>query len=204
MKKSIDIFSKDYQNYLKSRWEEGITEVWGTGSKMIPWEMKQITYIVPICGGKYMIELTKPSIETDFYFGESDCGQGPSYSENRKIMNKVELTLREYFLNKNLSGINKTISDLKDIIKGKSNITVKHFIHYYNSPENTPIHGITFYNPWYGCGVSGETYDLDIKDVKNILKAYELQKERFVTRLEAYLKKYGTTKLGIHSYWIDR
>ena len=205
MKQGISgIFSKEYQNKLKTRYEAGLHDVWGKDSNMIDWSMKQITYLVPICGGKYIVELTKPAIETEFWFGESDCGQGPSPEENTRNMNFVRLTIEDYFMNRNLRGIDENINRLNEIIAGNSNYKVKHYIHYWSSPEDTPIHGFCFEHPWYGSSVSGESWDLDIEDVKMLLEAYKLQRERFVKRLEAYLKRFGSSKLHISSYWIDR
>ena len=204
MKQSLNIFSKEYQNELKSKWEKGITAVWGEGSSMIPWEMKQITYIVPICGGKYMIELTKPQIITDFYFGYSDMGQGPSYDENNKNMNTVRFMIEDYFKEQNLGDIDRMIKHLQEIISGKSSLKAHHYVHYYHSPEDTPIHGLNLWDPWHGSGVSTESWELDINDVKLILEAYKLQREKFEKRLNTYLKKYGTKNLRVSSYWIDR
>lgn len=205
MKQSVkNIFSKDYQNKLKELYRKGIEEIWTKDSSMVDWEMKQITFIVPICGGKYMIELTKPHIETDFWFGESDCGQGPSHDENRKTMNTVEFMLEDYFMEHNLSSIDNTIEKLKDIIAGKSEMKAQHYVHYYRSPENTPIHGFNFWHPYYGSSVSSEGWDLEKEDVKLILEAYKLQREKFEKRLNTYLKKYGTKTMRVSSYWMDR
>ena len=135
MKKSVNIFSKEYQNELRSKWEEGIKEIWDKDSDMVKWEMKQVTFIIPICGGKYMVELTKPHIETEFYFGESDCGQGPSHDENNRRMNSVRFMIEDYFKESNMSSIDRTIKQLKDVINGKSNLKVHHYVHYYRSPE---------------------------------------------------------------------
>ena len=203
MKKNIDIFSKDYQKQLKERYSIALEDVWKKDSKMIDWAMKQITFIAPICDGKYLIEFTKPNIETEFWFGESDCGQGFSHDENNKRMNKVRLTLEEYFINKNMESINNEINTIKNILNGKSSNKAKHYLQYWNSPVDSPIHDFTIESPYYGSGVSGETYDISNKDLKIILKALELNKERFMTRLVSYLKKYGTKKIRVSSYWLD-
>jgi hypothetical protein len=204
MKKNIDIFSKDYQKQLKERYSIGLKDVWKKDSKMIDWEMKQITFIAPICDGKYLINFTKPHIETEFWFGESDMGQGLSHDENNKRMNGVMLNIEQYFIDKNMEGINDEINTIKNILSGKSSYKAKHYLHYYSCPVDSPIHGFTIESPYYGSGVSGETYDISNKDLKIILKALELNKERFMTRLVSYLKKYGTKKLHVRSYWIDR
>lgn len=205
MKQSANnVFSKESQNELKVLWRKGIEDVWKGDSSMVEWEMKQLTYIIPICGGKYMIELTKPSITTEFWFGESDCGQGPSHDENNVNMNTVRFMIEDYFMDYNLKSIDKMINNLKDIINGKTEMKAQHYIHYYGCPENSPIHGLCFWDPWHGNSVSGESWDLDKNDVELVLKAYELQRERFVKRLEGYLKKYGAKKLRVCSYWIDR
>lgn len=200
------LFKKNYQNELKVRYEEGLHDVWKKDSKMIAWEMKQIAYLIPICGGKFIIELSKPKIENEFWFGESDMGQGLSHEENAKRMTRVNSNIIDYFIEKNLEDIEDTITKLHNIIDGKSlNLKPKHYIYYYSCPKDSPIHGFTIENTNYAwSGVNGETWDVEKKDLKNILDAYILLKQDFEKRLETYIKKYGTSKMHVRSYWIDR
>lgn len=205
--KSINkVFSKEYQNMLKLQWENALKEIYGNDPKMIKWCMSNISYLVPICGGKYIVELSKPNITSEFWFGESDMGQGPSHEENNKIMNNVRMSIEDYFKEENLSGIDNDMSKIKDIIAGKSNLTINHYLNYYRSNKDSVIHTFNFYNPYScyaaDCKPTGSV-EMEKKDMKLLLEAYKLHRERFETRLDAYLKKYRN-KLHIRSYWIDR
>ena len=203
------IFSKEYQKELRSRYEEGLKEVWKnrkTGEPdmdMVNYCLKNTTYYIPICGGKYIVELSKPNIESEFWFGESDCGQGPSHEENQQNMNTARFMIEDYFMERNLSGIDDMLEKLNKIKSGKTELKLKHYVHYCSCPENSPCHGITIWHPWYGCSVSGETFDIDENDIDVIIEAYKLHREKFVKRLETYLKRFSD-KLSVHSYWMDR
>ena len=48
-----------------------------------------------------------------------------------------------------------------------------------------------------------ETVITNIDDLKNILSVYEYEKAKFEKRLNAYLKKYGLSKLKTWSYLVD-
>lgn len=199
------IFKKASQNELKDRFVVGLEEVYGKDSKMVNWCLKQIAYLVPICSGKYIIELSKPSIETEFWFGESDMGQGPSHEENTSTMKHVRSNIVDYFINKNLSSIDDMIDKIKAIINDTTySLKAKHYINYYKSSDDSPIHGFVIENINYGySSVNGETWDVEKKDLKTILEAYQLLKKDFKNRLETYIKKYGTRKMYVHSYWMD-
>ena len=80
---SNSIFSKESQKKLAELYKAGLFEVWD--DHMANWCMKQVAYFVPINGGKGIIAIDKQHIETSFYSGYSDLGQGMSYDENNKF-----------------------------------------------------------------------------------------------------------------------
>lgn len=202
MKKTVDIFSKKSQDSLKEIFRSSLQQVYSKDSSMVDYCMKQVTFLVPICNGKYIVELTKPNIETEFWFGESDMGQGRSHEENSGLMNFIHRNIEDYFVSENLSSIDNTIQKIKDVIAGKSTLSARHH-KYYNRCPNSVIHDVYFENPWDAWyGKDGE--DLSKADLKVLLDAYKLQREKFNKRLETYLKKYGRKHLRVSSYWIDR
>jgi len=80
------IFDKEYQDRLKRKYEAGLREAWSNDERMVKYDMSKIAYLVPICDGKYIISLSKPTLEKEFHFGYSDMGQGLSYEENNERM----------------------------------------------------------------------------------------------------------------------
>lgn len=202
MKKTVDIFSKTFQDSLKANYRSELEKIYVKDNKMIDWCMKQITVLVPICGGKHIIELTKPSIETDFWFGYSDMGQGCSYEENNGRMEFVRRNVEDYFYNENLSGIDKMIENIKKILNGKSTMVARHHHYYYKTSPDSLIHSFHIEHPWDNA--YKDSIEMNKSDLKIMLKAYEVQREKFVKRLETYLKKYGSKHLHVSSYWIDR
>lgn len=202
MKKTVDIFSKTFQDSLKAMYRSELEKVYSKDNKMVDWCMKQITVLVPICGGKHIIELTKPSIETDFWFGYSDMGQGCSYEENNGRMEFVRRNVEDYFYNENLSGIDKMIEDIKKVLNGKSTMVARHHHYYYKTSPESLIHSFYLERPWDNA--YNDSVEMSKSDLKIMLKAYEVQREKFVKRLETYLKKYGSKHLHVSSYWIDR
>lgn len=202
MKKTVDIFSKTFQDSLKAMYRSELEKVYSKDNKMVDWCMKQITVLVPICGGKHIIELTKPSIETEFWFGYSDMGQGCSYEENNGRMEFVRRNVEDYFYNENLSGIDKMIENIKKILNGKSTMVARHHHYYYKTSSDSLIHSFYLERPWDNA--YKDSVDMNKSDLKIMLKAYEVQREKFVKRLETYLKKYGSKHLHVSSYWIDR
>jgi len=202
-------FTKESQKELKEMLKSELQIVWtgkkGLDSKMVDYGLKTNAYVVPICNGKYILDLDKQKIETEFWFGESDMGQGPSHDENTERMERVKDNFEDYFLDKNLSSINNTIQKLEDILHDKSYLNVCHYLPYYSSKEDSILRGFGFYSEYgpYNRKPEGGI-DFSKEDVKILLTAYKIYKEDFTKKLFSYLKRYGLKKLHIHSYWIDR
>ena len=203
-------FTKESQKELKEILKNELEIVWtgkkGVDSKMVDYGVKSNAYVVPICNGKYILDLDKEKIETEFWFGESDMGQGLSHNENTERMKNVRENFEDYFLETNLSSINDRINKLEDILHDKSTLNICHYLPYYSSKEDSVLRGFGFYSD-YGASYERKpngAIDFSKEDVKILLTAYKIYKEDFTKKLFTYLKKYGLKKLHIHSYWIDR
>lgn len=202
-------FTKESQKKLKEILKSELSIVWtgkrGVDEKMVEYGLKTNAYVVPISNGKYILDIDKGKIEKEFWFGESDFGQGLSPSENAERMKNVRENFEDYFLEKNLESINHTIKQLEDILKNKAIFNICHFLPYYSSKEDSILRGFTFYSD-YGMYERKPKDGIDFtkEDVKILLTAYKIYKEDFTKKLFSYLKKYGTKNLYVHSYWIDR
>ena len=201
----LDLVSKHItKKELKEKYLIGLGDIWKNDQKMIDYNMKNLAYVIPICKGNVFLEIGKQKIETEFWFGESDCGQGLSHDENSKRMKNVRDNFEDYFINENLSSVNRTIDTLKEIIKGSTYKKATHYTHYWKGPKDSPIHDWSFYDDYHNTKPNCKCEDLSIEDLKIILTGYQLFKEDFTKKLYTYLRKYGLTKLHIRSYWIDR
>ena len=197
------IFEKPYQDKLKVKYNKALEEAWKGDERMVKYDMNQIAYLVPICNGNYIIKISKVKLDKDFYFGYSDIGQGLSFEENTKRMDEFKKNIEQNFKEKNLSTIDSMIKQLEEIICGHSSIKAMHFVQYYNCPENSILHDFGFDDPWRGRSFTGKGFDLDLRDLKLILEGYKLLREYTIKKINGYLKRYGTNKIYVSSYWID-
>lgn len=198
------IFEKSYQDFLKKKYFTAISKYWDNDEKMVKFEMNKIAYLVPICEGKYIICIDKAKLNTDFFFGYSDIGQGFSYEENNKRIDEFKKNLSSNFKESNLSNIDSMIEELESIFNGHSSKTAMHFKAYFNDGEDTILHELGFDDPWRGKTFSGEGYKLENNDLSLLIEAYKKFKEYTSKKIDTYLKKYGTSKMSVHSYWVDR
>lgn len=199
-KSSNSVFSKEYQKKLAELYRIGLAETWD--EHMINWCLKQAAYFVPINDGKGIIAIDKHHIETQFYSGYSDIGQGMSYEENNKYMKDVNDSIEEYFINANMSSINSIINRLQEIIDGSTSYKIVQRGHYTRQSVECCVRSFEVYHYWDS--VPSDSEELSIEDVKTLLEGYKLYKVDYKKRLITYLKKYGRKHIRMSSYWIDR
>ena len=198
------IFEKPYQDKLKLKYNKALKEVWNGDEKMVKHCMNQIAYLVPICNGNYIICINKVKLNKDFYFGYSDIGQGLSFEENNKRMDEFKESIEQNFKEKNLENIDSTIKLFEEIICGHSSIKPMHYVQYYNCPKNSILHDFGFDDPWRGKTFGGKGFDLELSDLKLLLEGYKMLRTYTIKKIDGYLKRYGTNKIYVSSYWIDR
>ena len=200
-------FSKENQKKYRALYEKAVSEIWKGDKKMIDYEMKNVYLLVPIEDGKYLIPINKINLEKDFYFGYSDIGQGISFNDNVKRMDEVKKRLGEYFIEHNTAGIDAEIKKIQEVLEDKTNRYVAtHYVSYYAAPKNCIVHSFGFIDKFKSelPITSSKYFYLREYDLNKLLLAYSLFKEATIERLNSYLKKYGTSKLHVSSYWIDR
>ena len=130
----------------------------------------------------------KPSIENKFCFRD----EGPDYEVYQHLMSN-ESDLREYFLNENLSELDRRIGMLKD----ESEVIFVERNEYNN--EALLQYGRGW--GWYG---NEEKSCLTKEERAEVAGALEYVRAGFKKRLETYLKRYGVSKLHTWTYWADR
>lgn len=160
---------------------------------------KDVARVVQLENGD-LYAIDKPRIETRFCYGygtfESDDGA-------RRMANRTATDGGEIFKAKNLARFDDNITSLKDDRMLKY-IRVK----YICSPENTKIKELEYYYDYEFERAELDAkrdgrYELSDADRQTIIAAYETERKEFEKRLDAYLKRYGTSKLKTWTYWQD-
>lgn len=187
---------------LKQKIREEYARVWKNDGKMIDFCCKKISRAIKIEDEKIFI-WEKPSIETHFCFGES----GYDYAEAQNMAAHAR-TSEQYFKRENLKDYDAIIEALAGNGKG----------YYYN---RTPyIRNESYYRTgelslcklaWF-CPSELERATEDEKnrirlmyenELEAILEGYKAERATFEKRLDAYLKRYGLSKIHSWTYWRD-
>jgi hypothetical protein len=136
---------------------------------------------VKLQGGYYLIE--KPTIENRFCFHD----EGPQYEFYKDLMSDEETRLAQYFRDENEAEFTNKIDRLGEgvYLKGSD---YKNMMHVYI--------GRNFWGEPDGEKATEE----ERKQIEDALK-YGLSK--FRTRIDAYLKRYGVSKIHTWTYWAD-
>ena len=137
----------------------------------------------------YLIE--KPSIDNKFCFHD----EGPQYEFYKELMEDKEKRLAEYFKSENLAQFDNKIERIE---KGDEYNNDKR-VWWYNSGTEHKI-CLQFYT---------DTWDEDKKTLcteeekQLILKGLKFGRAMFEKRLDAYLNRYGVSKIHTWTYWAD-
>lgn len=166
----------------------------------IKYYLNKIGYIVELEDGNlYIIE--KPSIQTDFYFGE----HGYDYDEASKAAETAARS-EKYFISVNMKDLENEIKQVKKWPETNYDYTKKMYLIPHNEEYEgrrtmytrilTDYEGVKDKDTALGRPVSK-------KDRYAIVGGYQEVQKRFLTRLRTYLKKYGMSKVRAWTYWAD-
>ena len=136
----------------------------------------------------YLLE--KPSIKTRFCFHD----EGPQY-EYYKELSADDSKMARYFKNHNLE---KFTGYINHIEKGKNEWDHDTRVWWYTGDYDKN----KLYLQFYHSGDDNVTLCTD-EDKKIILKGLKYARDCFEKRLDAYLKRYGISKLHTWTYWAD-
>lgn len=184
---------------LKNRIYGEYSKAWD--ARMADFCTKQLWDAIDV-NGKLVVG-KKPDLQSEFYFGYSDCGQGLSYEENNARIEAYEDEKKRYFLEKN-------IKPIEDIIDNLINCP---FVYVYKKVYgDTPLdlynlHFARFdvkyegLKPYRGLDIE---YILLTKDEREtVLKMYYKILEKQTKRIINYYTRFNK-KISFNSYWIDR
>ena len=170
---------------------------------------------------EYFIFL-KPDIKKSFCFGYGMYLQSTDEEHDTACANaKTARTDVTYFINENLSGINKSIAKIKYFLLDDYEEKKKYFKEMYDKgvlPYYTQMQEPYITKPYRAKEVIEINYfkddDEDInrewvlrkatkEELEKALVFYEKGKARFIKRLNTYLKKYGLSKIKAWTYLVD-
>lgn len=174
--------------YLKREMTRGYT-----GARWEKYFREKAGWLVTLTDGT-IFNIVKPRIETSFCFGEH------GYDIDEAIAAADAARTREdLFKARNLSGFDKTIKLLKDgpecVWRDKLAVWVdKGVTDTVREVDDTDVRRPYFHGTWYV---------LSDEDRALLIKGYEIAREMFSKRIDAYLKRYGLSKVHAWTYWAD-
>lgn len=193
---------------LMERYRAACEEIYSPD--IVEYCMKKAAEVVELPNG-LMVEIEKERIRTQFCFGYSDIGQGPTYEEAWRSMENAD-TNEAYFLRRNmeafdgvLGGLYRHGQDYMVVLQGNTEhlrgLSLKRTTDVLDAVggsvvipalkgQELTVRG----NRWYIC---------TDEDVKLIRDAYERARDAHMKKCRAYLKRYGLSKLSTRMYWID-
>lgn len=156
-------------------------------------------------GGTFTI--TGDKLKTEFWFGYSDCGQGPTNDECNAAANKAR-TDEQYFIDENLSDIKNRLELLTDpagtgrmekylwLLGGKNGAW---------SLDTSDTDNPDYLGDWERIRYNhGEYKPLGDDDKQRLIAGYRHALELREKRCRAYLKRYGLSKMKVSTFWMDR
>jgi antirestriction protein len=148
---------------------------------------KDFIGIVNLSVGQY--RLSKHSINNRFCFAD----EGPSYDLYCSLSDDKK-KLEKYFIDKNINEASKKLRNIKD----------NNHIYYATSKNNYGKEFVFFtLDDRRVCTDQTDAKVLPEEDRQAIIKGLEWSIEQFKKRLDTYLKRYGTSKIHMWTYWRD-
>lgn len=206
---AVQLKEKTDQKKLKEKYMDIICkEVWANTVRMQEFARKKCEYVVALSNGT-IIDIDKPSIETNFCFGygmyarstDEEIASADACAENAK-------TNADYFIEENMKQITDNIAILKETLTGKTEVYT--FVRYDGAPDTSSLMGWKVCKiwdnpenePWQWSNLR-TVRKLGNDDIQRIIVGYEEVGKRFRKRLQTYLKRYGLSKLNVWTYLRD-
>lgn len=181
------------QQALKARYAALLAaEVW-KDQKMVDYCVKKTARIVELSDGA-LICIEKPTIKTRFCFGYHANGYCTEEISTADAAAAHAAKSQEYFKNENLKSMDAMLKALEN---SETGIRPQ----YTSSPEGTKICALVFPEPWEPLPPGYRR--LLSEDREKLREAYRTERGVFAARLDAYLKRYGLSKVETWTYWME-
>lgn len=193
---------------LKDELRTEFVKVWGHDEKMVKYCVNKASQIIKLSGGQLYV-IDKERLETHFCFGWSSCGQGSEYDEAQKMANRAQHDY-DMFREKNTRGLQEMIDDLQPTPPdycGTPRYEPYIRVQYCTGSPN--IYNLAWvndyqlqYEKWRFQNWEG-FQPLSDEDRATLIAAYQEELDKRNKQIDAYLKRYGTSKLRTWTYWLD-
>jgi len=171
------------REYLDREAKRGLT-----GPKWEKYLRSKVAWLLKLTDGT-IFGIEKPTIETHFCFGES------GYDIDEKLAEAAEArTNANLFRIRNLRDLDEKIKALKEGPDEGYEVWASVF-------GGVAI-GI-YVGRWWNKENTVNPIDLSDEDKKRIAEGYEIVRDGFAKRIDAYLKRYGLSKVHSWTYWVD-
>ena len=180
--------SKEAVAKLENEYKENI---WKGSKSMIAYACHKISDCYETEKG-FLIEFETPTIKKDFCFGYDDWY---TKQEDADDMAEHARTNERYFIEKNLEEINSLIKSLEESEKVYARKS-------YNDAVNLRSLVFEKYLRTYE-NERKDCEELSGADVAGLIEMAKNERRKFEKRLGTYLKRYGTSKLNIWTYYRD-
>lgn len=179
--------------------------VWeGGDGHMVDYCVNEIAHAVRLSNG-LILTIDKPKIQTSFCFGES----GYDYDDAVNMAYRVSKT-EEYFKSANMREFETIISDLKqcrEIDKWGSRKMYAYLrVSSYCGCEDRVVCELYTSDMWpesVKMNTGREPEQLPDADIDTAIALFEEARDAFKKRVDAYWKRYGSSKLKTWTYWRD-
>ena len=184
---------KAEQQALKARYAALLAaEVW-KDQKMVDYCVKKTARIVELSDGA-LICIEKPAIRTRFCFGyHANVHYTEEISTAEEAASHAAKS-QEYFKTKNLKSMDAMLKALEN---SEAGIRPQ----YTGTAESTRICELVFPEPWEPLPPGYRR--LLSEDREKLREAYRTERAVFAARLDAYLKRYGLSKVETWTYWLE-
>ena len=199
--------SKGIDPKIKAEITAYYQKVWGGGDgHMVDYCVNKTAHAARLSNG-LILTIEKPSIETSFCFGES----GYDHDEAFNMAYNVAKT-EEYFKNRNMREFDNMIANLKQCKKLDKWGCHKMYAYmnvqsYYGCTDRVICEVYTdshlrdeVWEQAYG----RKAEKLPDADIDTAIALFEEARVAFKKRVDAYWKRYGSSKLKTWTYWRDR
>ena len=187
-------------NPLLEEYTQELKKVWKTDEDMIRFCINNTQSLIKLSTGQLFVT-DRLDIKKEFCFGYSSCGQGPSWDECMQNQADFRQNEADRFKEENLCGFDHYIQQLDSDGVRRPYLTSRYYQEF-----GANIVVLTWISEFdFDCGHArrDDCKLLEDCDKAAIKSAYIADKAAMEKRLDSYLKKYGTSKLKVWSYWID-
>lgn len=171
-------------------------KVWAGDKHMQDYVAKKCSDVFKSTGGHF-VEFEKPSIKKDFCFGAGCNGLSTSEDWDRASdMAEYARTNEDYFMEENL----EQFEEWMEMLNGPEKLYLMHNYRHDSKIACVRSEGYFFRYEWDRKNIVEELSACDIEELKKMVQS---EKEKFIKRLNTYLKRYGLSKVHSWTYLCD-